>query len=134
MQGNSLHKIKMTVFVVVALALMGLSFHGALDDFALESVVKTTNQSILILAITGAIDAAISLIQSLEVEGGVLVASSSLQFGELLDPINDAVERLLSVMVWAVGSLALQRIILEIASSSAFKWAFLGIGLMAIAT
>ena len=134
MQGNMLQKIKMTLFVVVALALMVVAFHGGLDDFALESVIKTTNQSILILAVTGAIDAAISLIQSFEFEAGVVFASGSLQWGELLDPINDAVERLLSVMIWAVGSLALQRIILEVVSTSAFNWVFFGVGLIAIAT
>ena len=134
MQGNMLQKIKMTLFFVFALALMVISFHGGLDEFARESVIKTTNQSILILAVTGAIDAAISLIQSFELEAGVVVASGSLQWGELLDPINDAVERLLSVMIWAVGSLALQRIILEVVSTSAFNWAFFGVGLIAIAT
>ena len=134
MQGNFPHKLLTVVFVVVALVLMGVSFHGGLDRFAHESVSKTTNQSILILGITAAIDMAISLLQTLETEGGIMVASISLEWGELLDPINDAVERLLSVMVWAVGSLALQLIIIEVASSSAFKWTFFGIGLLAIAT
>ena len=129
MQGDSLHRIKMTAFVVIALALVGISFHGVLDDFALASVVKTTNQSILILAITGAIDAAISLLQSMQ-----LGAFLGLEVGQLLDPINDAIERLLSVMVWAVGSLTLQRIIIEIASSWAFKWGFFWLGIMATAS
>ena len=38
MQGNSLHKTKTTMFVVLALALSVLSFHGPLDDFAHPSL------------------------------------------------------------------------------------------------
>ena len=128
MSGNSLYKIKMTLFVVISLALILLSFHGGLDELALESVAETTNQSILILAMAGAVDAAISFFQEAEVP--VL----RIPVGELLAPVNDMVERLLSVMVWAVGSLALQRIVIEVSSSFAFKWAFFGIGIIAITT
>ena len=52
--------------------------------------------------------------------------------GELLDPVNDAVERLSSAIVWAIGSLLLQRIVLEIAASPVFKWGFLALGVAAI--
>jgi hypothetical protein len=75
-----------------------------------------------------AIDAAVSLLQSAEID----VIFASVQLGELLDPINDAIERLSSVMLRAVGSLFLQRIVLEIASSPVFKWGFFAISLLAM--
>ena len=52
----------------------------------------------------------------------------------MLDPVNDAVERLSSIVVWAVGSLFLQRILLEIAASPAFKWILCSIGLVTAAS
>ena len=69
------------------------------------------------------INAGISVFQSTQFGVGITV-----QFGELLDPINDAVERLSSTMVWAVGSLLLQRLVLEVTSTAMFQWSFFCIG------
>ena len=109
------------IFIVFALALTVLSFHGTLDNFAHEWVSKTTNESLGIFALLIGLNAAISVIQSSEI-GGVIL---SVDIGELLDPINDETERFSSAMVWALGSLFLQRIVLEVAAHSIFKWVFL---------
>ena len=69
----------------------------------------------------------ISTLQSSQVGAGV-----SMQIGEALDPINDAVERLSSVMVWAIGSLLLQRTALDVASSTVFNWGFVAIAVATI--
>ena len=117
------------ILAAVALALLALSFHGALDDFAHEQVTDTTTVSIGIYALARVTNAAISVLQTAQLKFPLL---ASIQVGELLDPVNDAVERLSSVMVWAIGSLFLQRIVLEIASSPVFKWGFLALGVTAI--
>ena len=117
------------IFAAFVFALLALSFHGALDDFAREQVDATTTESIGIYALARGINAAISLLQTSEVKAPFL---ASIQIGALLDPVNDAVERLSSAMVWAIGSLFLQRIVLEIAASPLFKWTFLTLGLAAI--
>ena len=46
----------------------------------------------------------------------------------MLDPVNDAVERLSSTLVWAISSLFIQRILLEMVASPVFKWALCWIG------
>ena len=117
------------IFAAFVFALLALSFHGALDDFAREQVDATTTESISIYALARGINAAISLLQTSEVKAPFL---ASIQVGALLDPVNDAVERLSSVMVWAIGSLFLQRIVLEIAASPVFKWTFLTLALAAM--
>ena len=117
------------VLTVFAAALAALSFHGALDDFAHEQVVNTTEQSMGIYATARVINGSISVLQTSQVKVPLL---ASLQVGELLDPVNDAVERLSSALAWAIGSLFLQRIVLEAASGPVFKWAFFAIGLAAI--
>lgn len=128
MQGGSLHKTKMTLFIFLALALAVLSFHGALDDFAHESVVRSTNESIALFAISRGINAAVSFFQEVE------IPLLEVPVGEFLDPLNDAIERLSSVLVWAIGSLFLQRVALEVASSLVFKWSFLAIALLSVMT
>ena len=128
MQGSGLHKTKMTLFIFLALALAVLSFHGVLDEFAHESVVRTTNESIALFAVSRGINAAVSFFQEVE------IPFLNVPVGEFLDPLNDAVERLSSVMVWAIGSLFLQRVALEVSSSVVSKWSFLAIAFVSVTT
>ena len=117
------------ILAAVVLALTTLSFHGGLDNFAQERVKKTTDESMGLYLVSRSINAGISTLQSSQVKVPFL---ASIQIGELLDPVNDAVERLSSVMVWAIGSLFLQRIVLEVAESSVFKWIFFATGFIAL--
>ena len=108
------------IMMLAAFALAILSSAGWLDRFAEDRISDTTNESIGIFVVSRSINAGISTLQSSEVGIGI----ASMQIGELLDPINDAAERLSSVMVWAIGSLLLQRFTLEVASGTFFKWGF----------
>ena len=124
---TNINRYRAIIFSLFVLVLAFLSFHGALDNFAHEHVTDTTAKSIGIYAVSRGINAVISVLQSSEVSFLV-----SVQIGELLDPVNDAVEKLSSAMVWAIGSLFLQRIILEMASSSLFKWVFFVTSILAV--
>ena len=114
--------------ILAAIALAILSSVGWLDNFAEERLSDTTNESIGIFVVSRGINAGISTLQSSEVGIGI----ASMQIGELLDPINDAAERLF--MVWAIGSLLLQRFALELVSANLFKWVFVAIALVTLAT
>ena len=114
--------------ILAAFALAILSSVGWLDNFAEDRISDTTNESIVIFAVSRSINAGISTLQSSEVGIGI----ASMQIGELLDPINDAAERLSSVMVWAIGSLLLQRFTLEVASGTLFKWGFVVIACLTL--
>ena len=116
------------IFLTVSIAaLTMLSFHGFLDQFAYSRVSDTTVESIGLYALSRAINAAISVLQTTEIGVGV----ASIQMGEILDPINDAIERLSTALVWAIGSLFLQRIVLEVTASAMFQWVFLVIAVTA---
>ena len=117
------------VLTILALAMSILSFHGTLDDFARERVVETTQESIGIYAVSRTINAGVSVLQTSQVKVPLL---ASLQLGEVLDPINDGIERLSTTVVWAIGSLFVQRIVLDVTSSVVFRWIFLGSGLIAL--
>ena len=116
--------------ILAAIALAILSSVGWLDNFAEERLSDTTNESIGIFVVSRGINAGISTLQSSEVGIGI----ASMQIGELLDPINDAAERLSGVMVWAIGSLLLQRFALELVSANLFKWVFVAIALVTLVT
>lgn len=112
---------------VAALALIAVSFHGELDRFAQREVADTTNESIGIYVVSRAINALVSVLQTSEIKVPLL---ASAEVGQMLDPVNDAVERLSSILVWAVGSLFVQRILLEVAASPVFKWILCSIGVV----
>ena len=114
----------------VSLVLIAVSFHGGVDEFAHEKVAETTNESIGIYVVSRAINALVSVLQTSQVNVPLL---ASAQVGQMLDPVNDAVERLSSIVVWAVGSLFVQRILLEVAASPVFKWILCSIGVVTIA-
>ena len=117
------------VLAAFFLVLTALSVHGALDHLAYDQLADTTAESIGIYALSRSINAGISVLQSSQF--GIAIAS--VQFGELLDPINDAVERLSSTMVWAIGSLLLQRLVLEVTATAVFRWGFFCIGVATFA-
>ena len=108
------------IFAAFALVLAIVSALGVLDEFGQDFVAATTAESIGILLVSMGFDAGVSALQNVPVVGAGL------------DPINDAVERLSTVIVWAIGSLVLQRTALEIVSSAAFQWGFVAVCVVAV--
>ena len=118
---------RLVVFVIMIVALSALSFHGALDRFASERVEATTFETVGIYAVAKGINAAVSVIQSAGFSAGLQIKP-----GEILDPLNDAIERLSGIAVWAIGSLFLQQIVLDVAADPVFKWLFGAVGLLTL--
>ncbi len=112
------------IFVAFVSLLIVLSFYGKWDDFSKLYLEDTMNETLVIYGISRAINAGVSIIQSAEL--------FSINFGEGLDPLNDAIERLSSGLIWAIGSLFVQKILLEIVSHEVFKFCVLISGVLAI--
>ena len=127
---NPFNRNRAILFSAVAVTLAFLSFHGTLDDLAFSKLDELTKQSIALLAVSRGINGIVSVLQSIEF--GAIV--SSVQIGQVLDPIDDAAERLSVALMWAIGSLFLQDILLKIASGWMLKWAFLVITVLTAGT
>ena len=123
--GTRVSLYRAIIIGAVALVLIAVSFHGGLDRFTRGEVDDTTSQSIGIYFVSRTVNGLVSVLQTSQVKVPLL---ASAEVGQMLDPVNDAVERLSSSLVWAVGSLFVQRILLEIAASFAFKWVLCLIG------
>lgn len=123
--GTKVSLYRAIIIGAVALVLIAVSFHGGLDRFTRGEVDDTTSQSISIYFVSRTVNGLVSVLQTSQVKVPLL---ASAEVGQMLDPENDAVERLSSSLVWAVGSLFVQRILLEIAASPAFKWILCLIG------
>lgn len=72
------------------------------------------------------LDGVFSALQTSEIKVPLL---ASIEAGQVLDPVNNAVEWLSSTLVWAIGSLFILRVLLEVSASSIFKWFLCGIGI-----
>ena len=102
------------------MALLIVSWWGAVDNLAAYVNGESIKDAAIIYGVARSINGVISLIQSAEISAIV----GSVRPGELLDPMNDLIERFSSVMAWSLSSLVLQKVLLSVFSSYSFKVIF----------
>ncbi len=115
---NSLLCGRESVIAMTAVALaITFAWVGVLDQL----VETYLNQSILnavgIYAVSRGTNALVSVLQSVDMSIVVFTISP----GEVLDPINDMIERFSEVMTYALASLATQKILIELAQQKIFS-------------
>ena len=96
---------------------VGLAWSGVLDGLSGQYLDRALLGSGAIYATARGINALVSVLQGTEMNALVLTFT----VGELLDPINDLIERFSGIMMLALGSLALQKILLEVVSDTTFN-------------
>lgn len=111
-------KALISVLIVV---LVALSSTRVLDDYVDDYTNESISSAALTYASARGVNALVSVLQSTEVEAGVIV-SGSMTIGEVLDPLNDMIERFSSVMTWVLASLAAQKLLLLFASHALFLY------------
>jgi len=121
-------KALVSVLIVV---LVALSSTRVLDDYVDDYTNESISNAALTYASARGINALVSVLQSTEVEAGVIV-SGSMTIGEVLDPLNDLIERFSSVMTWVLASLAAQKLLLLFASHVLFLYLVAVLGVTAL--
>ena len=104
---NPFHRNRTIIFSLFALVLAVLSFHGVLDNLASSKIDELIKRSFGLLLVSKGINTIVSILQTIEFK---IPFISSAQIGQILDPVNDGAERLTNGLIWATGSLFLQRI------------------------
>jgi hypothetical protein len=118
-----------SIFIVL---MVGLSSTRVLDDYVDDYTTSSIKNAALTYATARGINALVSMMQSSEVEAGIGVVSGSLTIGELLDPLNDMIERFSTVMTWVLASLAAQKVLLLLASHELFLYLVAVLGISAL--
>lgn len=101
-------------FLILAFA--GIAISGAVDQVSKDYAEQALKRALTTFAISRTLNGVISVAQGTEVAiepGGVGVIMTP---GQLLDPVNDLVERFSSVLLVAASSIGLQLVLLEISS------------------
>jgi len=121
-----------TLISVAIVVLVGLSSTRALDDYVDDYTSEAITNAAISYATARGINALVSMLQSSEVEAGVGIVSGSMTIGEVLDPLNDMIERFSTVMTWVLASLAAQKILLLLASHEIFLYLVAVLGISAL--
>lgn len=121
------HRIWILVGMV---GLVALGWSNILDQISTAYIDHAFLGAGAIYATARGINALVSVLQGTEID----LWLATFTVGELLDPLNDLIERFSSVMMFALGSLALQKILLEFVSHSTFNILLTVLGAGAIAS
>ena len=103
---------------------IALAWSGVLDTLSTDYLDGALIGSGAIYATARGINALVSVLQGTEMNAFVITFT----IGELLDPVNDLIERFSGVMLVALGSLAMQKILLEVVSHATFNYLLTALG------
>lgn len=104
-------------FISLVVLTVLVSWLEAIDRHTAEYIDGALVQATATFAIARAFNAIVSVLQ----EFTVSIFTFEIAIGQALDPINDLVEQFSSLMKLALGSLIIQKVILEIVSENFFK-------------
>ncbi len=115
------------LWLIVLIGLPALGWYGILDDFSSKDINNSITNAGLIYGTARGINALVSVLQGTELNLVVMTFS----IGEILDPVNDLIERFSDVILLALGSLALQKILLALVSQKLFNILLSGVAVFA---
>lgn len=125
-----LHKILLSVLLIAGVVFAGT---GLIDRAGVEYTDTTLTRALVAFGVARALNGVISVAQGTEVAiepGGIGV---NLAPGEILDPVNDLVERFSWVMLASSASVGIQKILLQISAWPVFTVGFIALLLATLA-
>ncbi len=120
------------LFTLVLAFLIFLGATAQIDTQAVSIHDDTTERAFFTFAIAKAINAVISLIQGTELSFAPVGVGLTFSVGELLDPLNDMVERFSWIMLLSSASLVIQKFIIAFSSLFWIKAALIGVSVFAM--
>lgn len=103
------------IFLIMGLALVvALSSFTVVDEFAKDDLDSLFQRALISFALARTLNGVISAVQGTEVALQPAGVGLTLTPGEILDPINDLVERFSWIMLGATISLGIQQVMLDV--------------------
>lgn len=128
-------RIRRGLLSLLLMALVGLSWTGLLDQAALTSTDVTFKRALAAFAVSRGLNGVISVAQGTEIAIQPVGVGVTLTVGQILDPLNDLVERFSWLALLACASLGTQMLLAEIMGNlwmSGALTAAVMLGLMAL--
>jgi hypothetical protein len=98
--------------IAAAVAVVIASWHPSLQSMATRVVDSSLKSAVITFASLRALNGFISVVQGTEVSAGPILGQVTIAIGQGLDPINDLIEQVSTVMLWATVSLGIQKAVL----------------------
>ncbi|OED37055.1 hypothetical protein AB833_25065 [Chromatiales bacterium (ex Bugula neritina AB1)] len=126
--------LKYSVLALLIGLMIAVSFLKPIDKSGESQIDSALMRAAIGFGIARTLNGVISVAQGTEV--AVQPAGVGVNFapGEILDPINDLVERFSLVMLVATGSLAMQKVLMEISSWQGISFILAGVGIFWLLT
>lgn len=114
--------------ILIVLASQFRVIDGYVESYTDESIKKGA----IVFATARGINALVSMAQSTTVEVGLIV-SGSVSIGEILDPLNDLIERFSFIMTLVLSALVAIKVLLLISAHDFFNYLIVAMGAFSIA-
>ncbi|NVK43521.1 MAG: hypothetical protein HWE39_19930 [Oceanospirillaceae bacterium] len=125
---NFIRPLLVTIIIAIG------AFSGVFDSDAEASVEAALKRSLVTFGVARSLNAVISVAQGTEVSVTPMGMGVTLAPGEVLDPLNDLVERFSGFMLVSSVALGTQKVLLEISSWLPYSIVLVVIGLAAVAS
>ncbi len=124
----SRHTALKAAVLLLVVALLVIAWMGYLDTYSHDYLGSSIKNTGILYGVVRGINALVSVLQSSEVS----VMLVSVNIGELLDPLNDLIERFSDVLVVALGALVFQQVMLGIVSHNVFNLVMSALALLVL--
>lgn len=114
------------LLLTALIALPILALTKGVDGLAEDNLDGALTATGAIYATARGINALVSMLQGTELDFPLI----TLSIGQILDPINDLIERFATVVLFALGAIAAQKVLLMIVASSAFNYILTGVAIL----
>lgn len=122
------HVVWRAILSILLLGMLGLSFSGNLDDLGAQYTSEGFKRSLVTFAVARGLNGVISVAQETELVLQPVGVGVTLAPGQILDPVNDLIERFSWVMLASTTSLGVQNVLLEVA-----RWPWFSVVLVVLA-
>lgn len=129
----SIGRIRRLIFSTLVVLLLGLASWQPLFDAGSDRVDAMFDRALVAFASARALNGVISVIQGTEVALQPAGVGVTLTVGEMLDPLNDLVERFSWIMLAATAALGVQSVLIEATGDGTLSLVLVVLGAIVIA-
>ncbi|ABA57821.1 hypothetical protein Noc_1323 [Nitrosococcus oceani ATCC 19707] len=125
--------LKKLALTILLLGLVVLAWLGTLSQYGEDYIDRVFTQALTTFAVARALNGVISVAQGTKLAVEPAGVGANFALGEVLDPINDLIERFSWVMLASTTALGLQKLLLEMAGWWGIRIFLLGSALLFMA-
>lgn len=110
------------VYSLLAMLVILLVHSSALDQQGLQATEQGLTRALVTFGVSRGLNGVISVVQGTEVAVEPVGIGMTFTPGQILDPVNDLIERFSTIVLIAGTAFGIQRVALEVSSAELYSW------------